>query len=447
MGIDASEDGDIILVSPGTYKESLKILKKKITLKSLQGPNSTIIDGNQIGNVVSFTAIFSSGASAISGFTITNAKYSGIYCSDASTLIENNIITQNKGGGVSGMLSCPKIIHNTISNNSDSGISFNEHSWPEVISNIIRDNATTTYGGGIKFYYKSGITIVNNFITGNSAQIAGGGICCTGFANGDMINNTIVGNSAPKGGGVSLNSSPSDNTMINCIVWGNTASLGPQIHMADPSPTLEISYSNVQGGQANVHVEPGCVLLWGKGMIDSDPRFLSPQDPHLSMESPCINRGTLDQAPSLDFDNHQRPYMGTVDMGADEFIYMHSLHTNCFSISESIGGSIIFYLTGGSSNIGRDYLLFTSLSGTCPGTVLPTGAVLPINWDGFTTIALGLVSTPYFYQFAGTLNSSFANFRTNGPVPGLAGLTLTFAFALDNPWDYVSNPINVEITP
>ena len=41
-----------------------------------------------------------------------------------------------------------------------------------------------------------------------------------------------------------------------------------------------------------------------------------------------------------------------------------------------------------------------------------------------------------------------AIFNTLGPMPpGLAGMTMSFAYALNKPWDFVSNPVNVEIVP
>jgi hypothetical protein len=37
-----------------------------------------------------------------------------------------------------------------------------------------------------------------------------------------------------------------------------------------------MSYSNVQGGTVDIHVEPGCTLDWHKGNIDADPCFVQP---------------------------------------------------------------------------------------------------------------------------------------------------------------------------
>ena len=74
--IDASSDGDEIIVSPGTYLENIYIHGGNITLRSTDPTSptvvsSTIIDGNSSGTVVTFSGTETS-SSTLSGFTITN---------------------------------------------------------------------------------------------------------------------------------------------------------------------------------------------------------------------------------------------------------------------------------------------------------------------------------------------------------------------------------------
>jgi len=120
-------------------------------------------------------------------------------------------------------------------------------------------------------------------------------------------------------------------------------------------------------------------------------------------------------------------------------------------LSASAGGKIDFSLNAGVGNSGRKFILLGSITGTSPGTPLPGGAaLLPLNWDAFTDLVLLLLNTPVFQNFLSTLDGSGkaqAAFNTFGPVPGAAGLTLSFAYALNNPWDYASNAVNVEIVP
>jgi len=87
--IDASANGDLIIVRPGAYLENIDFVGKMITVQSEQGAVVTTIDGNQAGSVV----VFQTGEdenSRLDGFTITNGsgtldpyghnRGGGIYC-------------------------------------------------------------------------------------------------------------------------------------------------------------------------------------------------------------------------------------------------------------------------------------------------------------------------------------------------------------------------------
>ena len=61
-----------------------------------------------------------------------------------------------------------------------------------------------------------------------------------------------------------------------------------------------------------------------------------------------------------------------------------------------------------------------------------------------------LLNTPMFSDFHGVLNpsgNSTAQLYTMGPPIGLGGQTLTFAYALYGPLDFVSNPVEIYIVP
>ena len=47
-GIDAAMDGDEIVVAPGTYFETIDLLAKAITLRSLAGPDITTINSGPL---------------------------------------------------------------------------------------------------------------------------------------------------------------------------------------------------------------------------------------------------------------------------------------------------------------------------------------------------------------------------------------------------------------
>ena len=114
--INAANDGDTVLVSPGIYHENINYLGKKITVGSLfifkndtSYISRTIIDGSKIYSVVAFENQEDS-SSALIGFTIQNGlnnwSGAGIHCNNASPKLENLIISDNTaqyygaGGGI-----------------------------------------------------------------------------------------------------------------------------------------------------------------------------------------------------------------------------------------------------------------------------------------------------------------------------------------------------------
>ncbi|MHC4945192.1 MAG: DUF1565 domain-containing protein [Planctomycetota bacterium] len=103
--IDAASAGDTVLVASGTYVENIDFLGKDIVVKSEQGPQATVIDGNKAGPVATLMNGESPDA-VLEGFTIQNG--SGTY----------NPNGYYYGGGIRIRDASPTITGNTISNNT-----------------------------------------------------------------------------------------------------------------------------------------------------------------------------------------------------------------------------------------------------------------------------------------------------------------------------------------
>lgn len=250
--------------------------------------------------------------------------------------ITGNLITQNTASDSGGGVTClpgNKISHNVIIENETDGFGGGidaraMHNDPEVLitdntisgntamygggvhggkcalaGNTIVDNVAQEDGGGAAFYNVRQLLIVNNVIAGNSAGNRGGGIEANSWSEPVLINVTLVGNSADeKGGGFSIRYG-SVASISGSILAENTAPEGPQIKIIGEfeESTLSIDYSDVIGGQDSIDIDEGCVLIWGKGMIDADPLFTSGSqgDFYLSQvaagqqeDSPCIDGGS-----------------------------------------------------------------------------------------------------------------------------------------------------------
>ena len=320
QGIDASTNGDTVLVQPGTYVENINFNGHNIVLGSLflttrdeSYISSTIIDGDASGSVVTFESGEDSTA-VITGFTIQNGYGwgvgGGINCADSSNpMIMSNIICGNRsigwvgaqGGGIACFDSDPTISNNIISENYASadaamggGIGCN-NSNPTISNNNISGNSTSGsvyLGGGIGCAYGSSPVIVNNIISANSARL-GGGIFCQ-ESSPTMTNNTIRGNSADQAAGIycAYFSNP---TIFNTIFWADSAQYDPEIFV-DTSSSPTIIYCDIQSGWT------------GEGNIDVDPLFRDPEngDFHLMStacgdpnDSPCIDTGHPDIIDSL----------------------------------------------------------------------------------------------------------------------------------------------------
>jgi hypothetical protein len=122
------------------------------------------------------------------------------------------------------------------------------------------------------------------------------------------------------------------------------------------------------------------------------------------------------------------------------------------TLSESTGGEIDFFINAGADRHGRDYLLLGGVSGTEPGHPLPGGMVtLPLNLDDYTYfVVLPLLNTQLFSNFLGQLDDhgQAAAQLYSPPLPsGFVGLKLYFAFCLFDPFDFVSNPVEIRIVP
>jgi parallel beta-helix repeat protein len=225
-GINASVNGDIILVHPGSYYENFNFSGKLITVASLflttQDTNyifQTIIEGDTYESVV-----FNNGEDSTAkliGFTIQNdsipqSSCGAISCVNSSPLIMNNRIINNKiinwefeygitrGGGIYCINSSAIILNNIIKNNlvwgfwqGYGGGIYCENSALNIKNNKIVDNVVEATipgcGGGI-YCKKSSPNIEGNYIVNNKvgAQSAlGGGIFCHDSSSLIITNNVI----------------------------------------------------------------------------------------------------------------------------------------------------------------------------------------------------------------------------------------------------------------
>ncbi len=337
--VDAAVEGDLVLVTNGVYKcggaetpggqlSCRVVINKEITVRSVNGPEVTLIEGAGPNGPDAVRGAYVGRRGRLIGFTLTNGHvfaesqgmdydvYGGGILMEGAGWLSNCVVSGNSGGAilVGGAADAPCLDNCRVQNNQawyGSGIIIKNAG--NVRNCWIVNNTAIGNGGGVQLdVYTMGTTGVleNCYIAGNRVTddqgSDGGGVNAGGvFA---IRNCTIVGNAATgDGGGLYALGDPAlgRSEVVNTIIYHNTAT----------------TISNVFALDTEFNHCCAVPLLDGAGNIASDPRLVGVADPHLLAASPCRNAGaTNGLAAGVDIDNEPRIYAGQVDIGCDEYI-------------------------------------------------------------------------------------------------------------------------------
>ncbi len=317
-GINAANNGDIVLVSPGTYPENINFNGKAITVSALTLGTATI-NGSANGSVVTFNHSETAN-SILEGFVITNGSAStgggGIYISGASPVIQNNTITGNTAGIGSGIwvnFASPQILNNSITSNIMTGsggygigIAINGTGSSQIIGNLIANNRSSgcSFGGGISMDAANAPLIENNIIQNNACGNNGGGIGMVNDSPAIMVQNLIYGNQAQQGAGISV-SVPSGNdgaTLVNNTIVNNSGSNQGSALYVDGFPQFTIIYNNIFAD-----IDSETAVYCDSTFSNQTPQFhnnLAYSSEGTNVSGPCTaqfpGNGNLEVAPDLD---------------------------------------------------------------------------------------------------------------------------------------------------
>jgi hypothetical protein len=418
--INAASSGDTILVSDGTYQESIDFKGKAITVKSVNGPATTIIDAGGVNPVVTFSTAETAN-SVLDGFTIQNggpsqtfSSGSGITVSGSSPTIKHNLIRANRGcdgAGINLYFSSPVIDSNTISNNSRGGCSgggggggiyVGGASQAQIINNTISQNQMDADGGGIELFAAGTPLIRANIFQGNTASGQGGGIAMANQSDALVIDNLFIGNTAFEGGGVAtlVPSGANGPSFINNTFANNVASHDSADVYFDGFANQTQFYNNIfvestamtavecdtmYSNQAPIFkfndvYNPAGTALGGScaaaagtnGNVSVDPLFVNPNsDFHLQATSPVIDAGSNDapHLPGQDLAGNDRILDGNsdcsaiVDLGAYEYARPSFLTLNpgTLAFADQLVGSNSAAISSTITNTGTEAVAVCSV--------------------------------------------------------------------------------------
>lgn len=267
--------GALVLVTNGTYATGGRTINGSMTnrvgvaklleLRSVNGPQFTIIQGRQVPGTTNGTGaircVYLANGASMAGFTLTNGATissgsgGGLWCESTAGVVSNCVLTGNaaasSGGGASLTLNSLLFDCTLIGNRAGTS---GGGTWGGVLTNCTLTGNAASQGGGVY-----GAKLNNCWLTGNSATEGGGAYQST-LSNCTLSNNTAVN----YGGGAAGYC-----TLTDCTLTSNTATnasfgSGGGAHSSTLARcTLTGNTASASGGGVSVSAVPvtNCVFI------------------------------------------------------------------------------------------------------------------------------------------------------------------------------------------
>lgn len=341
--VNAANDGDSILVAPGTYAERVTApLNISIEIIGVDGPSVTILDARGAPGQGSALKLIG-GDDLVKGLTIRgdegevsglNVSGAGIFKSSGSMTIEDCVIEEcvltnspiieiTEGAGARLTSLSTLVIRDTVFRNN--GPSFKGGaisafaSTTELIGCRFENNSATS--GGAVWYAMINMIQSCDFV-GNHATDSGGALFGSDIA---LIQDSVLDSNTSDGGNGAINGSLSQ--IFNCVFSNNIANgeggaigqgLSPDACRVDSSLFYNNSAASGSCIDSRTPIEINNSILWnndpstinadgaivvrysiveggfpGDGNFDADPMFVDPinGDFNLATGSPAIDAG------------------------------------------------------------------------------------------------------------------------------------------------------------
>jgi len=271
--LDRAKEGAVVVVLPGTYKESLSITRK-VTLMSdpgrAYGVTRTVIDAAGLDEGIRIKGDGAAGT-IIEGLTIQHANNQGIFAEDTSDIIiRGNHVNNNAQAPTSDRIetkaillvgvSSSYVLDNTVTQNKGGGIAVTDNGpinpgalvpgtprpamYNIISGNRVNDNEESC--GIVVAAFNPGQGVIGNLVTGNTVSRNPAGIIVaanppgTSAVDNVVSGNTITDNFLP---GVIIHSNAPGQRVQGTIVSGNTVrgnGADQEVGLADPAGIIVV---------------------------------------------------------------------------------------------------------------------------------------------------------------------------------------------------------------
>jgi len=338
--VDVATDGDTVLVADGTYSTGSTVtpgysmlnrvvITKAITVQSVNGAKSTIIQGSGYGGGTRIRCVYLDSGANLVGFTLTKSYTEssgvdyhdlcggGIFIEHGGT-ISNCIITKNGAISGGGGVYCDQggVLNNCTIEDNSGGYGYGGGIYCNKGGTVTNCKIKNNYAQkGLGVYLNQGGEAYNCLIIKHYDSKACGASYC--YQGGKLINCTICDNTGYDNNG-SINGVGvyCDNAGIvqNCIIYFNPT------NWYKTGEGMEYSHCCTTP-------DPG-----GIGNITHDPEIVFHRESyesnyHLLQASPCIDSGcNLYAQGENDLVGKKRILDGTIDIGAYEHATYYVSH-------------------------------------------------------------------------------------------------------------------------
>jgi parallel beta-helix repeat protein len=318
--VDSAKPGDIVLVPPGTYRETVKVLKDNITIV---GPESAIIDASGFTNGIHVGAnIFTPGTApvcpaiavknfTIIGLTIRNADSNGIFLSgvDGYIIARGNYINNGDYATYPSCSNDGQILFNTAKGGSDTCLYVGND-----VEVSLAGNQASGCTVGIQIVNSSHVQVRRNTVIGNTAGILAivdpfnpRTETSSGLIEGNKVAQNNLPNTSteadigriPSGTGILLVGTDLITVRENTAIGNNTLGvavtanpLAPEDSRINPDPTgnqIILNTLTGNGGQPGPTL-PGADLFYdgsGQGNCFGHNTFKTAVPPNIESAYPC----------------------------------------------------------------------------------------------------------------------------------------------------------------